>query len=200
MLDQEHQYFAEHAENFAVGDHLVVAPVMQPNATHLPLRLPRGRWYDYWTDTVYDGQQDINRTVDLATMPIFVRAGAVIPSQPLMQYTHEKPVDQLTLDVYFGEAETTSHLYEDTGEGYDYQEGQSRLKHFKVKGSAKHCRITQHLQGSYAPDYAICQIRIHGLPFSVRDVQVDRKVLSFQQEGDVLTFSAVEDFGEINIQ
>lgn len=200
MLEQENNYFAEHAENFAVGDHLIVAPVMQPNASHLRLRLPRGRWYDYWTDTVHEGNQDLNRPVDLATMPIFIRAGAVLPSQPLMQYTHEKPIDQLTLDVYFGEDATTSQLYEDVGDGYEYQAGQYSLKQFKVQGSANNCRITQHLQGSYETEYAIYQIRIHGLPFSVKDVQVDRMVLSYELEENILTFSVVEDFGEINIQ
>ena len=199
MLDQAHDYFGEHAENFAVGDHLVVAPVLEANAESLSLQLPRGRWYDYWTDNPYQGREEINQPVDLATMPVFVRAGAVIPSQPLMQYTHEKPVEELSLDVYFGEDATISHLYEDAGEGYAYQQGNYKLKQFRVEGNAEYLRITQETEGSYEPEYPTYLLRVHGLPFEVKDVQLDGESQLWQIENNVLKVVALEVFGEIRI-
>ena len=88
--------------------------------------LPKGRWYDFWNEEPHDGGREINRSVDLETMPLFVRAGAILPLGPIRQYISE-PVpadrDALTVNVYPG-ADGAFRLYEDDGVTFGHQRGE----------------------------------------------------------------------------
>ena len=111
---------------FMSGPFFLVAPVYEATTTKR-VYLPEGRWYDYKDGkTIYSGSgyMDYNAPVD--TLPVFVKEGAIIPMQPVMQYIGEKPVDQLTLDIYPLTKSGKSHfvLYEDDGETYNYLEGE----------------------------------------------------------------------------
>jgi len=104
------------------GRDVMVAPVLQKGATHRRLYLPRGTWYDFWTDARVEGGRWMERSVDLDTIPLYVRAGGVIPLDPVRQFTSE-PVDgPLTLVVYPG-ADGTSDVYEDDGVSFEYKRG-----------------------------------------------------------------------------
>ncbi len=67
------------------GRDLLVAPVVELGATTRTLYLPRGRWFDFWTGEPVDGGREIDRVVDLETMPLYVRAGAIVPTGPVRQ-------------------------------------------------------------------------------------------------------------------
>jgi alpha-glucosidase (family GH31 glycosyl hydrolase) len=85
--------------------------------------LPPGVWHDFWTESMAQGGRRISRTVDLATTPLYVRAGAIVPFGPLKQYTGE-PVDgPLELVVYPG-ADGDGSVYEDDGHSLGYQRGE----------------------------------------------------------------------------
>jgi alpha-glucosidase/alpha-D-xyloside xylohydrolase len=113
------QYPAEAAavargDEYLWGRDILVAPVVQRGATERKLYLPSGTWHDYWTGDVVEGGREIVRAVDLATMPLYVRAGAIIPHGPKENYTEEKPNDPLTIRIYPG-ANGTFTLIEDDG-------------------------------------------------------------------------------------
>jgi alpha-D-xyloside xylohydrolase len=85
--------------------------------------LPAGtQWYDYWTGQRLDGGQEIEKSTTIATIPMYVRAGSILPIGPDVQYAAEKPWDNLTLRVYPG-ADGTFTLYEDEGDNYNYEHG-----------------------------------------------------------------------------
>jgi alpha-glucosidase (family GH31 glycosyl hydrolase) len=84
--------------------------------------LPAGEWYDWWTNAKTQGGQTVSRPVDLATMPIYVRAGAIIPVDPVRQHTGESVTEPTTLKVYRG-ANGTFTLYDDNGTSQDYLRG-----------------------------------------------------------------------------
>jgi len=85
--------------------------------------LPQGtRWYNFFTGKAYDGGQAITLPTTLKTIPLFVRAGSIVPIGPDVQYTTEKPWDELELRVYPG-ADGTFTLYEDEGNNYRYEQG-----------------------------------------------------------------------------
>jgi len=107
---------------FLWGRDLLVAPVYRPGATSRDVYLPPGDWYDWWTSARMNGGRTITRDVDLATMPIFVRAGAIIPLDPVRQYTSETVSEPTTLRVYRG-ASGQYTLYEDDGISQDYLAG-----------------------------------------------------------------------------
>ena len=119
---------------YMLGKELLVAPIYensdnQDKYSTRKVYLPRGKWIDYWKGNVYTGPANISVKVTLDKIPLFVRAGAIIPMAPVMNYVGEKPVDPLTLDIYpSGTSGFT--LYEDDGETYDYEKGAFALTTF----------------------------------------------------------------------
>jgi alpha-glucosidase/alpha-D-xyloside xylohydrolase len=110
-------------DQYLWGRDMLIAPIVEQGATTRKLYLPRGTWYDWWTGERTDGGREITRNVDLATTPLYVRAGAVIPTGPVKQYTTEAVDAPVTLTVYPGADGTFLH-YEDEGNGFGYRKGE----------------------------------------------------------------------------
>jgi alpha-glucosidase len=104
-----------------LGSHLMAAPVYRPGVECRAVYLPEGIWYDWWTGEKFNGNTYILANAPLERMPMYVKAGAIIPMQPVMQYVDEHPSDQLRFRIWQGENEFT--LYEDDGDSFDYQSG-----------------------------------------------------------------------------
>ena len=85
--------------------------------------LPKGAlWYDFWTNKTYKGGQNVTLETSFDRVPMFVRAGSILPLGPEMQYVGEKTWDNLELHIYPG-ADGDFTLYEDEGDGYNYEKG-----------------------------------------------------------------------------
>jgi len=90
---------------YMLGPSLLVSPVLEDKAMSRPCYLPKGTWYNFWTDTVYEGGRWLMIPTTVETMPLYVKAGTVLPLGPVAQYTgdgaaeHGGP-DELTLRVY----------------------------------------------------------------------------------------------------
>ena len=109
-------------DEFLWGRDMLVAPVVEKGAVSRRLYLPRGAWYDFWTEERLEGGREIDRPVDLETMPLHVRAGAILPLGPVKQYAEEPVEAPLTLVVYPG-ADGASSIYEDDGKSFNYRKG-----------------------------------------------------------------------------
>jgi alpha-glucosidase/alpha-D-xyloside xylohydrolase len=109
-------------DEYLFGRDILVAPVVEKGATSRSVYLPRGNWYDFWTHERIEGGREITRKVDLETMPLYVRAGAVVPMGPVKQYTAEKSDEPLTIAVHPG-ADGSFSLYEDDGGTFDFEKG-----------------------------------------------------------------------------
>ncbi|MGH9144673.1 MAG: TIM-barrel domain-containing protein, partial [Vicinamibacterales bacterium] len=109
-------------DQYLWGRDILVAPVVERGASFRAVYLPAGRWYDFWDESAHDGRRRVNRAVDLATMPLFVRAGALLPLGPVKQHTGETVDEPLTLRIHPG-ADGAFTLYEDDGATFDYQQG-----------------------------------------------------------------------------
>jgi alpha-glucosidase (family GH31 glycosyl hydrolase) len=110
-------------DQYLFGDNFLICPVTEKGARSRTLYLPEGKWTDYWTDQIYQGKKTIITLTPLDRLPIFVKAGAIIPMQPEMYWSGERPVDPLTLDVY-PSGESKAQIYEDDGRTLNYQKGQ----------------------------------------------------------------------------
>ncbi|MDH4197934.1 MAG: DUF5110 domain-containing protein, partial [Candidatus Aminicenantes bacterium] len=110
-------------DQFLWGRDVLVSPVVEKGATSRRLYLPRGTWFDFWTEEPTDGGREIERPVDLETMPLHVRAGAVLPLGPIRQYVEEPVEGPLTFIVYPG-VDGVSFLYEDDGRTFAYRKGE----------------------------------------------------------------------------
>ncbi|MEK6280991.1 MAG: TIM-barrel domain-containing protein [Acidobacteriota bacterium] len=140
-------------DQFMVGTDLLVAPVMKPDVTRRLVYLPKGVWYDYWTHKKYEGGTTITVDAPLETVPLFVRAGAIIPSGPTLNYVGEKPFDPITFNIYpdsNGSASTT--LYEDDGLSPAYKNGAYRRTTINVARSGAGYAVTMGAPaGAYNP-------------------------------------------------
>jgi alpha-glucosidase (family GH31 glycosyl hydrolase) len=110
-------------DSYMWGDHILVAPVFEKGATQRTTYLPAGTWWDFWSNEKMEGGTDVMAKVDLAAMPLYVRAGAVIPLGPVKQYVGEASNESVTLTVYPG-ANGSSTWYHDEGEGFGYERGE----------------------------------------------------------------------------
>jgi alpha-glucosidase/alpha-D-xyloside xylohydrolase len=105
---------ASRGDEYLWGRDILVAPVVEKGVSKRTVYLPRGRWYDYWSRTPVMGGQEVTRYVNLGTMPLYVRAGAIVPADPPRQYVDEPTDRATTLSVYPG-ADGEFVLYDDDG-------------------------------------------------------------------------------------
>ncbi len=110
-------------DEYLWGRDILVAPVVEKGAAERRVYLPHGAWYDFWTNEKVDGGREVTRKVDLETIPLYVRAGAIVPMGPLKQYTAEKVDGPLDISVYPG-ADGSFLLYEDDGGTFEYKKGE----------------------------------------------------------------------------
>ncbi|MHB1455834.1 MAG: glycoside hydrolase family 31 protein [Armatimonadota bacterium] len=138
----QEQSYAYSDKQYMYGRDMLIAPITESangKAALKDIYLPEGdNWYDYFTGEIYTGGQVVNYECPLDRMPMFVRAGSIIPMAPQMNYAGEKPLDPLTLDVYAGDRAASFKLFEDDGESLDYRQGKFAWTNieFAPKGSA----------------------------------------------------------------
>ena len=133
-------------KNEATGE--LYRPVNWKESKTYEVYLPAGtKWYDYWTNEVYEGGQDIKANAPLAIMPLFVKAGSIVPVGPEVQYTNEKAWDNLDIVVYPG-ADAEFTLYEDEGDNYNYEKGMYSTIKFKWNDKTRTLTIDRR-QGEY---------------------------------------------------
>jgi alpha-glucosidase/alpha-D-xyloside xylohydrolase len=110
-------------DQYLWGRDMLVAPVVEQGAASRALYLPRGVWHDFWTNERLEGGREITRKVDLETMPLYVRGGAIVPLGPVKQYVFEKIDEPLEIKIYPG-ADGSFLLYEDDGSTFNYRKGE----------------------------------------------------------------------------
>ena len=111
-------------DEFMFGKEILVSPVVEQHATSRKVYLPKtsGGWFDFWTGKKYESNQTINAAAPLETIPLFVKAGSIIPMGPFIQYADEKTNGNIELRVYTG-ADGAFSLYEDENDNFDYKKG-----------------------------------------------------------------------------
>lgn len=110
-------------EQFMFGPSILVNPVTHPGVVSRQLYLPKAKgWYDFWTGDFLNGGQTIDAAAPADIMPLYVKAGAIIPFGPELQYAAEKPADPIELRIYTGD-NGSFNLYEDENENYSYEKG-----------------------------------------------------------------------------
>jgi alpha-D-xyloside xylohydrolase len=114
--------------------------VTEPGATTRRMYLPKGIWYDFWTGKRVDGGATIDTAAPIERMPLFVRAGSIVPMGPELEYASEKPADPIEIRIFTG-ASGSFVLYEDEGDNYDYEKGAHATIRFDWDEAAKKLTI-----------------------------------------------------------
>ncbi len=137
------------------GPWILVSPVVGRNQRVKNLYLPPGTWTDFFTGKVYRGNRVVTLALDYKTfadIPLFVRQGAIIPTQPLMEYIGQHPVTQATVQVFPAKRATHFDYYDDNGETYAYEHGQYFLQRLGTQARNRTVRLTLgSVRGTYKP-------------------------------------------------
>ena len=155
---------------FMNGESFLVAPVYKSEGKRDSIYLPKGKWFDYWNGKEYNGSIWLNNyNAPLQTLPLFVKAGAIIPMYPQMNYDGERPADTLTLDIY-PYKKSAFNLYEDDGVTREHRNGAyaktlievTKEKNIDIKINA----AKGHYKGEYEKRVYLLEVHT-SLPFGV---------------------------------
>jgi alpha-glucosidase len=180
--DQEDTQTHYRNDEFVFGNQILVCPILEPNAIGRRMYIPRGEWYNYWTNNLVAGGKEMWVDTKYDEIPVFVKAGSVIPKYPVQQYVGELEFDELTLDLYYKEGKEKSVVYEDAQDGYDYKKGRYSFLSFQVTGKEKELHIQLHKEGKYDTPYSKYKINLIGLPFKVTSIEIDNEKVAIDVE------------------
>lgn len=154
-----------------LGPWLLYAPILQRDVRALEagepnfrLYLPAGRWFELRSAAIWDGPGELALRATLGELPAFVRAGAILPSMDPVQWTGERPVDPLYLDLYPAAAgeETSFTLYEDDGRTLAHEQGHYSAVRYALRGLPDGAVLTAGpREGSFAPPARRLVLRLH---------------------------------------
>ncbi|HUM04104.1 MAG TPA: TIM-barrel domain-containing protein [Terriglobales bacterium] len=109
-------------DEFMYGPSFLVSPVTEPGATSRRVYLPKAKWYDFWNGIVVDGEREVTGEAPLDRLPLYVRAGSILPLGPELEWSTEKAADPIEVRVYRG-SDGTFTMYEDENDTYNYEKG-----------------------------------------------------------------------------
>ncbi|MEL6811168.1 MAG: glycoside hydrolase family 31 protein [Bacteroidota bacterium] len=201
LYDQDDPQTHYRTDEFIFGDKIFVCPILESNSKGRRLYLPRGKWYNFWTEELVDGGKEMWVDAEIDSMPIFISEGAIIPKYPIQQYVGEKQFNEVSLDVYYKKGIETSVFYDDAHDGYDYTKGRYSLRSFKLTGKKNELIIQQHKSGKYHSNYEKFKLNLKGIPFKITTIEIDNEEIPFENakvNGDN-TLIVNKDFTELHI-
>ncbi|OPJ62122.1 glycoside hydrolase family 31 protein [Clostridium oryzae] len=177
-------------DEFLYGENILVAPVTRPSVTKKCVYLPKGCWFNYWTEEYIEGGKYVLVDAPMDVLPMFVKGGSIIPNAEVVNYVGEKKQDKLTLDIYLG-LDGKYSLYEDDGVSNEYKDGVYSMTEFSVKTENNKINICiKPVTSAYDTGRKVYGIVIHGVlkkPVSINGEEIilyneSKKTLSFSVE------------------
>jgi len=180
-------------QEFMFGDNMLVAPQVWPFTGQYKATLPAGEWYDFWTGAKVSGGGDIAIEPRLDTLPVYVRAGSIIPEQAVVQNTDETPQGPLLLNVYPG-PQCRGSLYADDGKTFAYQKNQSLRLNFTCELSPGHIDVElSPSSGTYQPWFHEVQLNFYGIKEKISGVTTDSQPMTgWKVQSGVVTLPPVK--------
>lgn len=155
-------YKSEYENEYLFGDNILVAPVVSTQL-FAKVYLPAGAWYHLSTDEYSSGRQEIVVAAPLTDLPVFARAGAIIPMQSVIQNTTVKPDDVLYLHVYAGKEPSSFTYYEDDGVSFAFEKGGFCKRILAFDPAKKQVAISAK-EGAFTSKFTRIKLVLHGFP------------------------------------
>lgn len=165
---------------FLCGPDLLVSPVLNPGERQQAVYFPRGRWYDFHTGAAVSGQGFKRVEAPIEAIPLYIRAGAVLPLWPVRQHTAE-PAEELTLRICYAKGSQQSAWYEDAGEGFAYQKGGCLENRMTQTGYSGAVELSWHRKGVWKSNWKRIRLQFVGLPFQPRRLRIDGKYVLIEE-------------------
>jgi alpha-glucosidase len=164
FFDDDHEYL--------FGPDLLVSPVTTELQDTKVIQLPPGFWYDYWTGERTSDREVIKLNPALDQIPVYVRAGAIVPRQPLVQNTSESPNGPLELRVYPG-GDCQGSLYEDDGHTLNFEKGEFLRVNYSCQVGEAGLKIVSAMdKDGYKPWWTAAQVTVYGLDKAPKSIRV----------------------------
>jgi len=185
--DESQSRLLDIKDSYFWGDAFFVSPIVEPNLTSQKVSLPKGVWFDYWKNTRYQGDQDIQLPVKLENLPVFVRAGSFIPMVDEINNTENYSSKNLTLHYYADEsvAQSESEMYEDDGHSLDSIQNKAfELLSFSSKHTQEQLSISLERKGKGykgMPSKRELTLVIHNWNKPVKSVEFSGKRLAVSE-------------------
>ncbi len=164
VFDNNYQY------QFLFGDAMLVVPVTSQEKSK-NIYLPKGDWYNIYTDEKLSGEKEMTEVVPAHKIPIYIKASAIIPMQSLVQSAKEKSSDTLMVHVYNGKEKNSFVYYEDAGDGFDYQKGKFCKRVITFDPANRQLLLTKQ-ERAFTSHYKKLQIIFHGFGDSINNEQL----------------------------
>lgn len=149
------------------GKWLLVSPVVEKDQTSTTIYLPQGQWIEWFTGKQYQGGKSVTVATDNQTwsdIPLFIRQGAIIPTQRVLDYIGESPIKTVAVDVFPSQAATHFNYYDDDGNTYAYEEGSYYLQQLSTQQVADGVTFTiGSPKGTYNPALHDYLVKVHGI-------------------------------------
>ncbi len=157
----------DETNSWMFGDWLLVSPVTQAGATEQEMYLPAGTWTDFFKGTVYQGGQTIKYPINAQTLkdvPLFIKAGAILPNQDVQNFIGEKPVTRLWVDVFPSFDKTSFNYYDDDCQTYGYEHGNYFEQNISTQLASTGATIELgKSEGMFQPELKYFVFKVHGL-------------------------------------
>ena len=164
--------FFDDDHEFLFGHDLFVSPVTTELLDTKVIQLPPGSWYDYWTGEKTTDRELKKLNPALDHVPVYVRAGAIIPRQPLVQNTGETPHGPLELRVYPG-LDCQGSLYEDDGHSLNYEKGEFLRVNYSCQLGQEAVKVSSSIEkNSYKPWWNSAEVSVYGMDKAPQAVRV----------------------------
>ncbi len=176
---------------FYVGDSILAQPVVEEGQTEREVYLPAspGGWYCLATGDRFDGRETIWTQTPLDRLPLYTRGGSVVALGPVRQHTGE-PAERLEVHVYLASGRHESVLYEDAGDGWDFETGAFWLGRFHTDTTPEQTRVTCRVEGHFVPEWLGWDIVVHGLDHAPAAVTVDGAPVAAAWDGRTARFAS----------
>jgi alpha-D-xyloside xylohydrolase len=177
------------AYQYMFGTSFLVAPITKPSIKEWNVYLPSSvKWFDFWTGKRFEGGQTIQTAAPLDKIPLFVKAGSIVPMGKFLQYTSEKPMDTLEIRVYAG-ANGKFNLYSDEGDNYNYEKGNYTITPF-VWNEQQQTLTIEKQQGDFA---GALKKRVFNIVWVKENegtgIEISKKVKSVMYNGEKIIVS-----------
>lgn len=171
-------YDWKYQNQYLFGQSIMVAPVVSYKEIN-KVYLPEGEWYDLNTERKYSGKQELYVETPMETLPVYVKGGAIIPMQSVVQSAKEMPFDTMYLHIYMGSGNSSFMYYEDAGDGYDNLNGKFYKRNITFSGT-KNELVLGDVEGTYVSKFKNVKVILHG--FTNTSFKVNGSVTNTKQE------------------
>lgn len=181
------------SDQFMIGTNVIVAPILTPSTNHRVVYLPKGRWVNYWTDEILDGNHHHLVEAPIDVLPIFIKQGSIIPHGTVRQST-QTPEEELTYHIYIGDDEgiVSYRLYEDDGATFAYEQGEKLEQEVSCECSTSSVVISvRESNGAYDPTWTKETFILHNV-ISDKEILVNGDEIKdkvFDNSKNTLTFT-----------